>query len=320
MNQRVPLFRRVRLWLRRHEEKPGDKNVRHQIVDEHFQSNAELWKSVYQKHTLNRIIDQYPQRATLHIIAELNLPRGSHVLVIGSGARILAVVLAQRDYIVNAIDRLRAALDLIDHCAIEVGLQERIITSIGDVHALDFKDQSFDLVLALKVIPWLQSPRPALMEMLRVLKPGGYAIISVENRWRLNHILDPRFSPMLSAIFETVNYIGETLKLKKPAVRASFPLSHSIKEFETILDSIGLNKSGGLTLGFGPFTLMGKRILPNSMGKKLHHFFQSMADRNVPGIRSTGSRYLVLAQKPDPVPRPKFGRDEPFIENERHNN
>jgi len=279
-----------------------------------------LWKSVYQKYSLIKIIEQYPQRATLDIIDELNLPRGSHVLEIGRGARILAVALAQRDYIVNAIDRVRAALDLVDRCAIKVGLQERIITDIGDVHALDFRDESFDLVLALKVIPWLHSPGAALMEMLRVLKPGGYAIISVENRWRLNHILDPRFTPTLSAISETVNYIRERLKLKKPAVRASFPLRHSIKEFDKLLDSMGLNKSGGLTLGFGPFTLMGKRILPDPMGKKLHHFLQSMADRNVPGIRSTGSCYLVLVQKPVPVSTPTFGRDEPFIENGRPNN
>lgn len=320
MNQRVPLFRRVRRRLRRHEEKPADKNLSHNLVDEHFQYNAEYWKSVYQQDNLNSSIDQNRQAAALHIVDELNLPKDSNVLEIGRGAKILAVALAERDYIVNAIGRVRASLDVVDHRAIEVGLQKRIITSIGDIHALGFKDQSFDLLIALEVISWLHSPRPAILEMLRVLKPGGYAIISVDNRWRLNHILDPRFTPMLSPIFKTVNYVSETLKLKKPAIRASFPKMHSIREFDTILDSIGLNKSAGLTLGFGPFTLMGKRIFPDSMGQMLHDFFQSIADRNVPGIRSTGSHYLVLAQKPGPVSIPKFGRDDAFIDNENHNN
>jgi ubiquinone/menaquinone biosynthesis C-methylase UbiE len=299
MNERFPLIRKVH--PRRRREMPVNENFPQNLVDKTFQSNAEYWKSVYRERSLTNIIHQYPQAAALHMVDALNLPKESNVLELGCGAGVLTVALARRKYIVTAIDRVRASLDLVHQRAIEVGLQKRIITSMGDMHTLEFKDQSFDLVLALGVIPWLHSPRAGMMEIMRVLKPGGYAIISVDNRWRMIHILDPRFNPLLLPIRETVQHLFETLKLRRPDLRASFPRMHSINEFDSLLTSIGLHKSAGQTHTFGPFTLMNKRIFSDSIGKIFHHVFQSMADRNVPGIRSAGSQYQVLAQKPEPI-------------------
>ncbi|MEU0556489.1 methyltransferase domain-containing protein [Dactylosporangium sp. NPDC006015] len=45
---------------------------------------------------------------------------------------------------------------------------------VGDVHALDFPDDSFDVVHAHQVLQHVADPVQALREMRRVCKPGGY--------------------------------------------------------------------------------------------------------------------------------------------------
>jgi ubiquinone/menaquinone biosynthesis C-methylase UbiE len=49
----------------------------------------------------------------------------------------------------------------------------------GDVHQLDFADGTFDYLLAAEVLEHLPDPRRALQELRRVVKPGGYLIVSV---------------------------------------------------------------------------------------------------------------------------------------------
>ena len=52
-----------------------------------------------------------------------------------------------------------------------------------------------------------------------------------------------------------------------------------------------------MMLGFGPFSFLGRTLLPDSLGIRLHRRLQALADRGVVGLRSTGSQYLVLARR-----------------------
>jgi len=51
---------------------------------------------------------------------------------------------------------------------------------IGDAHKLPFKTRSFDLILCTETLEHLTDPRQALLEMKRVLKKNGKAIISMD--------------------------------------------------------------------------------------------------------------------------------------------
>jgi hypothetical protein len=65
------------------------------------------------------------------------------------------------------------------------------------------------------------------------------------------------------------------------------------------LATAGFNEQCGLALGFGPFTLFGREILPRSAGLKIEQRLQSIANSGAPILRSIGSQYLVLAKKLD---------------------
>ena len=90
----------------------------------------------------------------------------------GSGLRVLDVggrlqpyrpLLGDRCSIYTAVDLRRTAL----------------VDVIGKAEQLPFADAQFDMVICTQVLEYVPEPRRAVREMYRVLKPGGFAVLSV---------------------------------------------------------------------------------------------------------------------------------------------
>lgn len=68
---------------------------------------------------------------------------------------------------------------------------ERCELSVGDVRALPYPNDTFDLVVAIEVLEHIPDPEIGLAEAVRVLKPGGYAITALPvNLPILMHLYD----------------------------------------------------------------------------------------------------------------------------------
>jgi SAM-dependent methyltransferase len=74
---------------------------------------------------------------------------------------------------VVAVDHAASVLDQARGAAAAAGVADRIEFATADVHALDFPDDSFDVVHAHQVLQHVGDPVRALSEMRRVCKPGG---------------------------------------------------------------------------------------------------------------------------------------------------
>lgn len=99
------------------------------------------------------------------------------------------------------------------------------VNLIGDVVAIPVADDSFDAVLCTHVLEHVADDRRAMSEIYRVLRPGGYAYISVPLSTHLPTIEDPSISdPVIrKALFgETgrVRYYG--LDIHDRLCRAGF--------------------------------------------------------------------------------------------------
>src|SRR5262249_22268713 len=160
-------------------------------ITAYFETASVLWRDVYQREDLYGVIHQRRRRAVLSLVDSLESPRGLASLEIGCGAGSTTVALARRGFRVTALDPAESMVALTREAADQSGVGDRVVTGIGDVRQLPFADSSFSLVLALGVLPWVDSTRRAIGEMVRVLKPGGFLIANVDNRWRLGHVLDP---------------------------------------------------------------------------------------------------------------------------------
>jgi ubiquinone/menaquinone biosynthesis C-methylase UbiE len=266
-----------------------------QRVDRYFGAHSHEWEALYEATSVYGAIHQERRAIALGWIAELALPPGSHILEVGCGAGLLAVELAKRGYNVAAVDPSESMVELARRRAVEAGVPGLTVSS-GDAHALSFATASFDLVVALGVIPWLHSPAAALTEMARVVKPNGYVIFNSDNRFRLNHVIDPRFTPLL----EPVKRIAKHVALKQGQVERGAPnYYYSYSTLKRIVQQAGLSIIRCMTLGFGPFTLFGLKLLPEATSTKLHRRLQDLASRGTPVLRSTGAQHLLITRRPE---------------------
>jgi ubiquinone/menaquinone biosynthesis C-methylase UbiE len=265
-----------------------------ELVNHKFGTSRTHWKEVYETWGISPTLYRLRQEVCLSLFASLNLPRQSRILEIGSGAGLTAVELALNQYLVDATDSTPEMIDLIRQHASENNVEDRIHARQEDVHQLTFPDQHFDLALGMGVAPWLHSLDRAMQELARVVMPGGYVILSTDNRWSLKMILDPFSFPLFHRLRRTLRLILERIALLPPSVRPRF---YTIKEFDGFLSRAGFEKLKGVTVGFGPFTFFARKILPDSIAIKTHMFFQRLADQGLQPLQSFGLEYIVLARR-----------------------
>jgi 2-polyprenyl-3-methyl-5-hydroxy-6-metoxy-1,4-benzoquinol methylase/predicted ATP-grasp superfamily ATP-dependent carboligase len=264
-------------------------------VNAYFRSMSSYWNEVYSSGGVAGKIYQERQAAVLNWIESLALKPEARVLEIGCGAGFLSVALAQRGLRVQAIDSTEAMVELARRHAVESGTSQLLSVDLGDVCALTFEDGCFDLVVAIGVMMYLKRPKLAIQEMARVTRPGGHIILTAANWAALINLLEPWFNPALRPFMSLVK--GALVRFE---LRPWFPnrALHSRRFIDKALASAGLVKTSSKTLGFGPFTFLHRRVLPEALGLALHHRLQRLADQGALVLRSTGMSYLVLARKP----------------------
>ena len=163
-----------------------------------FEASARTWDTLYDASNFDSVAYYRPRlERTLAWVDSLALPVDARVLEIGFGAGRTAIALAQRGLLVTGLDTSQSMLEHTAQRVGRYGLSTRIRLGLGDAHALDAEDGTFDLVIALGVLPWVERPGWCLREMARVTRPGGHVIASVNNRRQLNRVLDPRLNPIV---------------------------------------------------------------------------------------------------------------------------
>ena len=101
------------------------------------------------------------------------LPDGKNlrILDVGTGTGFFAILLSQAGQRVEGIDLTPAMLSEAQEVAAQRGLS--IVFREMDAQALDYPDESFDVVLSRNLTWTLPEPEKAYREWFRVLKPGG---------------------------------------------------------------------------------------------------------------------------------------------------
>lgn len=206
----------------------------------------------------------------------------------------MAIALAQRGLCVHGIDSAEAMIDLARQNAIGFGTTPAMPSfEVGDVYSLAYKDSSFDLLIAIGVLPWLDWTERAIQEMARVTKPGGYIILTTANRAGLASLLDPLINPVLRPLKLYVKSALVRLGLRQPSPTMVF---HSSRLIDSVLQWMSFAKVKSMTRGFG-FSLLRHSVLPETLGTALNRWLQHLADRGIFGLRSIGMAYIIMARK-----------------------
>src|SRR5439155_24868929 len=140
----------------------------------------------------------------------------------------------------------------------------------------------------------------ALEEMTRVLRHRGLIVVSVDNRARIDHLIDPVLNPALAPVREEVKRVFGALGVRRradgPRARAR---TESVARFDRRLARMDIEKWRGVTLGFGPYAFLGRPIFSDPASCRFQLWVQERADAGAPGVSSIGSQHMVLGRKRD---------------------
>ncbi len=145
-----------------------------------FDAFAQHYDGWYQSE-LGSFVDKV-QKQLIEEAAELKI--NEKVLDIGSGTGNYSLWLAQRGLEVTAIDQSKEMMNIAKKKAEEKN--RRIEWILENAQYLPFEDNSFDLVISVTAIEFMDNPTHVIQEAMRVLKPNGRLVIGVltkESAW-----------------------------------------------------------------------------------------------------------------------------------------
>jgi ubiquinone/menaquinone biosynthesis C-methylase UbiE len=269
-------------------------------ITRRFEQRSAWWDRIDEQTSLEARIVRRRQQIALTWVDQLSLsyPAGLWVLEIGCGAGATAVELARRGHLVAALDRSPTMLQRTRKHAVTSGVGELVMPILGDAHRLLFPTGTFDLVLALGVLSWLEEPNAAIEEMARVTRPDGLVLVTSLNSLDLARLLDPGRTPLLAPARTAARLAAARLGRRPPdGVRPTRHLSWSVRRR---LRRSGLLPIRQATVGFGPFTFLGRTLLSGDHAIRVDQALQHRADHSSRLLRSSGRLHLILALKPDP--------------------
>src|ERR1700733_4866348 len=147
----------------------------HDAVEYHG-ALAEEWEQRYQGKSFRVRVQVLKECLEGHEI------RGASWLDAGCGTGTLSRILAERGCHVTGIDAAPAMVKQAKSLANKSTLSHLLeFHCVDDIDRLEFPDQSFAGILCSSVLEYLADPAACLLELVRVLRPGGMLIVSVPN-------------------------------------------------------------------------------------------------------------------------------------------
>ncbi len=145
-------------------------------IEKYFDSLAGSWNENYH----SKFLFAERLEKLKRFVSDVDL-HGKNILDLGCGSGFISLFFCQSEARVSGIDvsenMIRRASEILEanHCRADL--------TVGDAGQLKFPDETFDIIACISVLEWIEDDETAVREIARVLKPGGFAIISVPNQF-----------------------------------------------------------------------------------------------------------------------------------------
>jgi len=152
--------------------------TKEQKVANHFDEEMEVYIENYSAGS--PLTDYFRQRLKIVYQFLKNYDKAT-ILDLGCGPGMMVDYCAERGFEFFGVD---ISDRMINECIKRFGHLDSVHFSVGKLQSLDFADSSFDVILCMGALEYVNEDEvdKALLEMLRVLKPGGIIILSLLNK------------------------------------------------------------------------------------------------------------------------------------------
>ena len=274
-------------------------NSNETIVKKHSDTLGEDRKTICSAKDVQSLIMQEQDRCILNYIDRLDLKKGARILDLGCGTGVISENLLQRGFIVTGIDSSEAILDSTRENGKKSRFEWNALFLSGKTEQSDLPDDSFDAVMAVGVLAYVKWDRWALQEMYRVLKPGGFLIVTVPNRISFLNITDPWLfiSNIRLLVTRGNNY---TTRVSQKSVGTFTRNVYSPSSLRNILIHLDFTIIDSISQGFGPFFLVRRS---HRMSVKINHLLDHYNERKIlPFLSELGNNCIILCQKKEKSP------------------
>lgn len=242
--------------------------------------SAQKWSDMYagEPDRLDQVKFRERRDVTVSHVLRL-LPPGGRVLDLGCGA---APVLSELRRLGVSCTGLDLTQDMLKHARQRLRAMNLDDGDLhqGDCRSTPFADASFDVVVCLGVVSYVEDYGQVLAEIQRLLRPGGHAIISFRNR----------FNPILSDPVRLARHVVKSLTGQLKPEPYTIGRFMDPREFRASLARHGLRVRDFHGLGYGPFRISGHRVLSERMSIRMNAMLSRLF-----GVHGSGLPHRWLA-------------------------
>jgi SAM-dependent methyltransferase len=264
-------------------------------VATYFSDSSEYWDRVYSSRTVKAQVYRNRMAVILRWATMVAGP-GATAADVGAGAGHFAVALAERGIRVAAIDASEAMLASTAQNASRAGVADLVVPMTSDAQRLELASATCDVVAAIGLLSWVKQPELALAEMVRITKPGGHVIVTMDNALCLARGLDPGWHASARGFIHRIRRLVSPHSVEAPPV--VWPTAMTLSDFDSLLRGAGLDPLEFEGVGFGPFTFLGRNVLSNRVGLRVDRLLQRHADHKLPLLQHAAVFHIALAIKP----------------------
>jgi ubiquinone/menaquinone biosynthesis C-methylase UbiE len=166
----------------------------------------------------------------------------------------------------------------------------------GDVEHLPFRSESFDAAASLGVIEYLEADDRLLAEMARIVKPGGYLLIAITNKYSYNLLLERplNFLRKNRVAVRFLNFVKVGIKLGQFRQMEFEKRRHAPQEFAERLRRHDLRVIDTVSWGFNFLPHPLHHICGRRLNKRANVVYDKSNSRR---IKLLGEGYMVLCQR-----------------------
>lgn len=218
-------------------------------------------------------------------VLELLPAKLGKVLDVGCGPGVMAESVAERGGEMLGVD---LSPEMVNEARAKFKDFPNTSFEVGNVEALELPDESFDQVICMAVVEYLDSPSKMLFEIARVLRPNGLALITVPKRIHID-----RATVALTTPFRKLaQFFVEAQSDQLPR------LSLQPDELDAAAIEAGLVFEGGRQYQFTPLPYPLTRLAPDFF-MKLNLPFERWSETRNSVLSFLGHGYIGLYRKPD---------------------